>query len=60
MGNEVQAYFPPLCHPESLTGVIRERTTGVRSLEIISLTSSMTADPKAGKMGTLLVPMGLI
>lgn len=52
MGREVQAYFPPMCHPKSLTGVIRERTTGVRPLEIISLISSMTADPKAGKMGT--------
>lgn len=52
MGKEVQAYFPPVCHPKGLTGVIRERATGVRPLEISSLTSSMTADPKAGKMGT--------
>lgn len=65
MGKEVQAYFPPMCHPESLTGVIRERTAGVRTLEISSPTCSMTvgkdepwmflhitADPKAGKMGT--------
>lgn len=52
MGKEVQAYFPPICHPISLIGVIRDRTIGVKPLEISSLTSSMTADPKAGKMGT--------
>lgn len=52
MGKEVLAYFPPVCHPLSLIGVIKERTTGVRPLEISSLISFMTADPKAGKIGT--------
>lgn len=41
-----------MCHPISLIGVIRDRTIGVKPLEISSLISSMTADPKAGKMGT--------
>lgn len=52
MGKEVQACFSLMCHPVTLVGVIRERNTGVRPLEISSLISSMTADPKAGKMGT--------
>lgn len=51
MGKEVQAYSPPMCQPVSLVGVVRERTAGIRPLELSSLTSSMAADSKAGKTG---------
>lgn len=63
MGKEVQAYSPPMCQPVSLVGVIRERTAGIRPLEISSLTSSMAANSKAGKRAQVMTsqaPMGLI